>query len=279
MGCKIRAFFRFERAKLELLPSSLDCWPLFFFLEPELTFVPSRTDSNRNRENNAPRRTATRNSRAKSTTMPTTTVSRSTPTTNAEPAARAQTASGHCSFPQRPRSWSLSPSDPIEKRIRAKGHGIEGLTWSARTKKQKSSSKRQSRQSANLFRSELLAFCLDPGTRDRLARSWKGVLKRGRRRKRVRARKGKKRKTFSASQFNSPPPLDRRRKPTAALSFPPATCTACFPSKTMAFSFYLGPKTPKGAWASLHGRGTRREARDLSPRMRVLSPKLPLCAT
>lgn len=55
-------------------------------------------------ENNTPRRTATRNSRAKVTTMLPTTFSRSTPTEKAEPAARASMASGHRLSPQRPRS-------------------------------------------------------------------------------------------------------------------------------------------------------------------------------
>lgn len=55
-------------------------------------------------ENNIPRRTATRNSRAKVTTMMPTTFSRSAPMEKAEPAARASMASGHRSSPQRPRS-------------------------------------------------------------------------------------------------------------------------------------------------------------------------------
>lgn len=40
-----------------------------------------------------------------------------------------------------------------------------------------------------------------------------------------------------------------------------------FPLKTMAFSVYFGPKTPKGAWASFQGRGARSEATTRSPRM------------
>lgn len=60
-------------------------------------------------------------------------------------------------------------------------------------------------------------------------------------------------------------------------SFLLVTHATAFPLKTMAFSVYFGPKTPKGAWASFQGRGARSEARTRSPRMLrppFFSPKI-----
>ena len=98
----------------------------------------------------------------------------------------------------------------------------------------------------------------------------------GRREKKVcerRKRKKKERKKlFSSSEITVAILLDRRRIDRRLLSFPlfPGHFHNQFPLKTMAFSVYFGPKTPKGTCANSQGRGTRSEARTSSPRKRVL---------